>query len=128
MLFTMHHIVCDAWSIALLMKEVMRLYDVYSRGNPSPLPELAIQYSDYAVWQRQWLQGEALEEKLTAWERQFGDNPPLLELPIDDGRKAGLPARAAHQKLVLSRKLTEELRALGQRESATLVYDYAGSF
>jgi amino acid adenylation domain-containing protein len=127
-LFTMHHIVCDAWSVALLMKEVMRLYGVYSRGNPSTLPELVIQYRDYAVWQRQWLQGETLDEKLTAWERQFGDNPPLLELPIDDGCKAGVPARAARQKLTLSRELTEALRALGQRESATLFMTMLAAF
>ncbi len=119
-LFTMHHIVCDGWSVALLMKEVTRLYDVYSRGNPSPLPELAIQYSDYAVWQQQWLQGETLDEKLTAWERQFGDNPPLLELPTDDGSKTTLPARAARQKLLLSRELSQELKTLSQRENATL--------
>jgi acyl carrier protein len=127
-LFTMHHIVCDAWSIALLMNEVMRLYDVYSRGNPSPLAELAIQYGDYAVWQRQWLEGEALDEKLTAWERQFGDTPPLLELPIDDGCKASLPARAARQKLVLSRELTRELRTLSQRENATLFMTMLAAF
>jgi hypothetical protein len=127
-LFTMHHIVCDAWSIALVMKEVMRLYEVYSRGNPSVLPELAIQYRDYAVWQQQWLQGETLDEKLTAWERQFGDNPPLLELPMDDGAKASLPARAARQKLVLSRELTKELKALGQRENATLFMTMLAAF
>jgi amino acid adenylation domain-containing protein len=126
-LFTMHHIVCDGWSIALLRKEVMRLYDAYSRGNPSTLPELAIQYSDYAVWQRQWLEGEVLDEKLTAWERQFGDNPPLLELPID-GRKTGLPSRAARQKLSLSRELIEELRAIGRGESATLFMTMLAAF
>ena len=119
-LFTMHHIVCDGWSVALLMKEVTRLYDLYSRGNPSPLPELAIQYSDYAVWQQQWLQGETLDEKLTAWERQFGENPPLLELPTDDRARTTLPARAARQKLLLSRELTGELKTLSQRENSTL--------
>ena len=97
-LFTMHHIVCDGWSVAVLMKEVTQLYEVYSGGTPSTLAELAIQYSDYAVWQRQWLQGEALEEKLTAWERQFGQDPPLLELPVDDWTRDGMPARAAQQK------------------------------
>ena len=127
-LFTMHHIICDGWSIALLRKEVMRLYEVYSRGNPSPLPELTIQYSDYAVWQRQWLQGEAMDEKLTAWERQFGDNPPLLELPVDDWRDAGRPARAARQSLMLSREMTQELRALSQRESATLFMTMLAAF
>ena len=127
-LFTMHHIICDAWSIALLRKEVMRLYEVYSRGTPSPLPELEIQYSDYAMWQRQWLQGEALEEKLTAWERQFGDDPPLLELPVDEWRNAGMPARAAKQQLVLSRELSHALRVLGQRESATLFMTMLAAF
>src|SRR6185295_12974332 len=91
-LFTMHHIICDGWSVAVLMKEVTRLYEVYSQGTPSTLAELEIQYGDYAVWQRQWLEGEALEEKLTAWERQFGDDPPLLELPVDDWPRDGMPA------------------------------------
>jgi hypothetical protein len=127
-LFTMHHIICDGWSIAVLMKEVMRLYEAYSRGTPSPLPELTIQYSDYAVWQRQWLQGETLDEKLTAFERQFGDDPPLLELPVDDWRNDGMPARAARQKLMLSRELTQELRALGQRENATLFMTMLAAF
>ena len=127
-LFTMHHIVCDGWSIAVLMKELMRLYDAYSRGAPSPLPELEIQYSDYAEWQRQWLQGEVLDEKLTDWERQFGDDPPLLELPVDDGCTTGTPARAALQKLVLSRELTHELKALGQRESATMFMTMLAAF
>jgi non-ribosomal peptide synthetase component F len=127
-LFTMHHIICDGWSVAVLMKEVMRLYEVYSCGIPSPLRELEIQYSDYAVWQRQWLQGEALEEKLAAWELQFGDDPPLLELPVDDWRNAGMPARAAQQKLLLSRELTQALRALGQGESATLFMTMLAAF
>jgi len=109
-------------------KELMRLYDVYSRGAPSPLPELEIQYSDYAEWQRQWLQGEVLDEKLTDWERQFGDDPPLLELPVDDGCRTGTPARAALQKLVLSRELTHELKALGQRESATMFMTMLAAF
>lgn len=119
-LFTMHHIICDGWSVTLLMKEVMRLYEVYSGGNPSTLSELAIQYGDYAVWQRQWLQGEALEEKLKAWKRQFGDKPPALELPVDHQRKADVAERAATHELMLSQELTRALRALSQRESATL--------
>ena len=127
-LFTMHHITCDAWSIAQLMKEVTRLYEAYSRGNPSPLRDLAIQYGDYAVWQRQWLQGEVLDEKLTAWERQFGDNPPVVELPADTECNAGMPARAARQKLVLSQELTQELKALGQRESATMFMTMLAAF
>jgi amino acid adenylation domain-containing protein len=127
-LFTMHHIICDGWSVGLLMTEVMRLYEVYSRGNPSPLRELEIQYGDYAAWQRQWLQGEALEEKVRAWKRQFGDKPPVLELPVDHWRKNGMPARAAIEKLVLSQELTQSLRALSQRESATLFMTMLAAF
>jgi acyl carrier protein len=131
-LFTMHHIICDGWSVAVLMKEVMRLYEAYSKGQPSPLQELQIQYSDYAVWQRQWLQGDALEEKLTAWERQFGDNPPLLELPVDvvhaQGHKGSQSARGAVQKLVLTPEMTQELKALGQRESTTLFMTMLAAF
>ena len=127
-LFTMHHIACDGWSITLLMNEVMQLYDVYSRGNPSSLHELQIQYGDFAVWQRQWLQGDALEEKLTAWKRQFGDKLPVLELPIDRARKADVAARGAVQKLVLSQELTHSLRALSQRENATLFMTLLAAF
>jgi hypothetical protein len=127
-LFTMHHIVCDGWSVAVLMKEVMQLYEVYSGGTPSTLAELAIQYSDYAVWQRQWLEGEALEEKLTAWERQFGQDPPLLELPVDDWARDRMPARAAQQKMLLSQELSQALRAVGQRESATLFMTMLAAF
>ena len=127
-LVTMHHIICDGWSVSLLMKEVMRLYEVYSRGNPSPISELPIQYGDYAVWQRQWLQGEVLEEKLNAWKGQFGDNPPVLELPVDHRRKDDMPARAAIQTLVLSQELTHSLRALSQRESATLFMTMLAAF
>jgi hypothetical protein len=124
----MHHIICDGWSVAVLMKEVSRLYEVYSQGTPSTLAELEIQYGDYAVWQRQWLDGEALEEKLTAWERQFGSDPPLLELPVDDWLRDGMPARAALQQTVLSRELTAALKALGQAESATLFMTMLAAF
>jgi non-ribosomal peptide synthetase component F len=127
-LFTMHHIICDGWSVAIMMKEIMQLYEVYSRGTPSPLPELEIQYSDYAMWQQQWLQGEALEQRLTAWERQFGDNPPVLELPVDHFLSDDTPARAALRELVLSRELSQELKALGQRENATLFMTMLAAF
>ena len=80
-LFTMHHIVSDLWSMGLLIKEVATLYEAYSRGEESPLPELAIQYSDFAAWQREWLQGEELERQLSYWRKQLGGELPVLELP-----------------------------------------------
>jgi hypothetical protein len=81
LLLTMHHIVSDGWSMSILFRELSVLYEAFSTGRPSPLPELAIQYADFAVWQRQWLQGEVLEEQLDA-------APPLLELPTDRPRPA----------------------------------------
>jgi acyl carrier protein len=127
-LFTMHHIACDGWSITLLIKEVMRLYDEYSHGNPSSLPELKIQYGDFAVWQRQYLEGAALEEKLTAWKRQFGDKLPVLELPVDRRRKSDAAARGEIQKLVLPPELAHSLRALSQRENVTLFMTLLAAF
>src|SRR5215204_1338450 len=75
LLLTMHHIVCDGWSIDVLIREVTVLYQAFAKGRPSPLPELPIQYADYAVWQREWLQGEALEEQLDYWRRHLAAAP-----------------------------------------------------
>src|SRR5262245_32760206 len=80
-LLNMHHIVSDGWSFRVLFRELATLYESFAIGNPSPLPELPIQYADYAVWQRQWLQGEVLASQLAYWQQQLGGNPPRLELP-----------------------------------------------
>ena len=74
-LLTMHHIVSDGWSMGVLMREVAALYAAYAAGTESPLAELEIQYADYAVWQREWLQGEVLEEQLEYWRRAVGGAP-----------------------------------------------------
>jgi SAM-dependent methyltransferase len=127
-LFTMHHIISDGWSVSLLMREVMWLYEAYRRGEPSPLRELPIQYGDFAVWQRRWLRGEVLEEKLASWKRRFGENLPVLELPADRPQKAGRDARGAGQKLVLTQELAQALDALSQREGATLFMTLLAAF
>ena len=80
--FTMHHIVSDGWSMGVLVREFVQLYEVFSRGQPSPLAELPIQYVDYAVWQRGWLQGEVLEKQLGYWKEKLA-SAPVLELPTD---------------------------------------------
>src|SRR5437879_5839149 len=85
LLVTMHHIVSDGWSMGVLVQEVNALYSAYVGGEESPLPELAIQYADYAVWQRQWLSGRRLEEQLEYWRRQLAGLMPL-ELPTDHSR------------------------------------------
>ncbi|NPC87309.1 hypothetical protein HPC49_55185, partial [Pyxidicoccus fallax] len=79
LLLNIHHIVSDGWSTGVLVREMAALYDAFRQGLPSPLPELAVQYADYAVWQRSWLQGEALDSQLRWWKQQLAGAPPHLE-------------------------------------------------
>ncbi|MCA1612829.1 MAG: amino acid adenylation domain-containing protein [Acidobacteria bacterium] len=120
LLFTMHHIVSDGWSMGILIREVATLYGAFTTDRPSPLPELPIQYADFAVWQREWLQGDALETQLAYWRRQLGDNPPVLELNTDHPRPFVRTTRGARHSHRLSPELTNELRDLSRREGATL--------
>jgi amino acid adenylation domain-containing protein/non-ribosomal peptide synthase protein (TIGR01720 family)/FkbM family methyltransferase len=126
-LFTMHHIVCDVWSIGILSQEVEALYQAYSAGEPSPLPELEIQYADYAVWQRNWLQGEVLKQQLNYWSGQLARFEPL-ELPTDYPRPALATYRGASLSLNLSNELTQELRAFSRREGVTLFMTLLATF
>ena len=82
LLLTMHHIVSDSWSTRVLFQELSVLYEAFSTDSPSPLPALTLQYADFARWQRQWLQGEVLEQQLSYWKQRLGDTRPVLELPI----------------------------------------------
>ena len=120
MLFTMHHIVSDGWSMGILVSEVTALYGAYSRGEESPLHELPIQYADYAAWQRDWLQGEVLEEQLSYWKSQLGGELPMLELPTDRPRPPLQSFRGQHQFLSLPAPLSEAIRELSRQEGATL--------
>ncbi|HEX2188915.1 MAG TPA: amino acid adenylation domain-containing protein, partial [Longimicrobiaceae bacterium] len=117
--FTMHHVVGDGWSVGVLAREVSTLYDAYSRGRDSPLPELPVQYADFAAWQREWLTGEALDSQLRYWREKLDGVPPLLELPTDHPRRSGPSATAACRRFVVSAETTRALRALGQREGTT---------
>src|SRR6185295_1342843 len=87
-LFTIHHIISDAWSLNLLAVELANLYEAYRHGNSSPLPPLPLQYADFAVWQREVLQGELLESQLNYWRQQLADASFVLELPTDRPRLA----------------------------------------
>ena len=86
LLLTMHHSVSDGWSISVLMREMAVLYHAFSTGQPSPLPDLPIQYIDYAIWQRKWLTGEVLEQQAGYWKRQLSGDLPTLDLPTDHPR------------------------------------------
>src|SRR5262249_402261 len=87
LLFTMHHIVSDGWSMGILIREVGGVYQGYSAGEESPLAELPIQYADFAIWQREWLKGEVLERQIKYWRERLKDLP-VLELPTDHPRPA----------------------------------------
>ena len=120
LLLTQHHIVSDGWSLGVLVREVSALYAAFARGEADPLPPLAVQYPDYALWQRGWLQGEALREQLDFWRGHLGGAPALLELPADRPRPPVQSYIGDRLRLNLSPELSAGLRALSQRHGATV--------
>jgi amino acid adenylation domain-containing protein len=120
MLLAMHHIVSDAWSIGVLAREVGELYGVAIEGRASNLPELKIQYADYACWQRRYMTGAVLEGHLAYWKRQLAGDLPTLRLPTDHPQPTASSRRGASQTLILPAELSQSLTALSQREGVTL--------
>ncbi|HEY3570077.1 MAG TPA: amino acid adenylation domain-containing protein, partial [Thermoanaerobaculia bacterium] len=116
---TMHHIVSDGWSMGVLIRELGDLYAAFSLGRPSPLPELPVQYADFARWQREQLRGEALEAEIAYWRERLAGAQPL-ELPTDRPRPPLQTTRGAAHPLFLPRELRDGLVAFGRREGATL--------
>lgn len=119
MALTMHHIVTDWWSFGIFYEELTRLYEAFSTAKPSPLPELPIQYADFAAWQRQWLQGEVLAEHLSYWKRRLSGSPPHLELPADYPRPPVQGFDGRRYFFTLPRFLSTKLKALAQQEGVT---------
>ncbi|NVJ19573.1 condensation domain-containing protein, partial [Myxococcus sp. AM010] len=119
LVLVMHHIVSDGWSMGVLVRELVALYEAYSQGRESPLPELEVQYADYAVWQREWLKGEVLEEQLGYWRKQLAGAPVALELPTDKVRPAVQTYRGDTRGLEWPKGLWEGVKGLAQRENAT---------
>ncbi|QLE40077.1 amino acid adenylation domain-containing protein [Nostoc sp. C052] len=120
LLVCMHHIVSDGWSIGVLVQELTTLYKAYAQGQPSNAAPLPIQYADFALWQRQWLQGEVLQSQLSYWQKQLANAPALLSLPTDRPRPAVQTFAGAHQKFALSLELTQKLTQLSQQQGVTL--------
>jgi amino acid adenylation domain-containing protein len=120
LLVTMHHIVSDGWSRAIWNEEAAALYQSYHEGRSSTLPELSLQYGDYASWQREYLQGERLERGLSYWRKQLAGATEVLELPTDYPRPVMRSYRGASERWQLSRELSEQLQELSQREGVTL--------
>ncbi len=136
-LLTMHHIISDGWSTGVLVAEVAQLYQAFCEDKPPPLPELPVQYVDFALWQREWMDEMGLERHLQFWKRELEGIPEVLELPTDRPRPAVQTYNGATYKFRLSKKLTAGLRHLAQQEDATLfmvllaafqtlLYRYAG--
>ncbi len=128
LLLTVHHIAYDGWSTGVIIQELGAFYDAFSHGRPSLLPELPIQYADYAHWQRQWLQGEVLDSQMAYWKQQLDHLAPTLELPIDRPRPSVQSYRGAHYSFELSRNLYEKLLALSRQENVTLFMTLLAAF
>ena len=128
LLFTLHHIVSDGWSLGVLLRELAALYNAFVSGQPSPLPELPIQYGDFAVWQRQWLQGEVLEKQLRYWQQRLSGAVPTLDLPGDFRRSAVQSYQGASIKLTLPKTLHQDLSAFSREQDATLFMTLFGAF
>ncbi|MCU7881015.1 MAG: amino acid adenylation domain-containing protein [Candidatus Thiodiazotropha sp. (ex Lucinoma aequizonata)] len=120
LLLTLHHIIADDWSLGILIRELGILYAAGCQGHTAELPSLPIQYADFALWQRQWLQGDALQRQLDYWRKCLGDEPPVLTLPTDHSRPAVQNYRGAMHHFSLPPALPRALAALGRHHEATL--------
>lgn len=125
--FCLHHIVCDEWSLQLLLRELGELYNAFIEGGASPLPDLPIQYGDYTLWQRDWLQGAVLANKLAYWKKRLQDVPPRLNL----GRErllSGESHEGGREELELPQALCDQLRELSRRQGVTMYMTLLAAF
>ena len=120
LLLNMHHISSDGWSIGIFIRELCHAYLTFSQGQKPTLEPLPIQYSDFATWQRNWLQGEVLETQINYWKKQLKDAPPRLELPTDYPRPPIQSYKGSHYSHTLTPELTEQLKTLSQQEGVSL--------
>ncbi|HEY0738822.1 MAG TPA: amino acid adenylation domain-containing protein, partial [Herpetosiphonaceae bacterium] len=131
-LLTIHHIVFDGWSIGIFLRELTQLYAalIHNQSHPegTRLPELPIQYADFAIWQRAWLQGDVLQQQLSYWQRQLDGSLPVLELPTDYPRPPILTYEGATREQRLSLALMQQLQAVSQREGTTLFMTLLAAF
>ena len=128
LMLVVHHIVFDGWSGNLMAGELAALYEAFAQERPSPLPELAIHYADYAVWQREWMQGAVRDRQMDYWRRQLADAPAVLELPTDRPRAAVQSHRGDIYTHVIGRELVDRLKIFSQAEGTTLFMTLLASF
>lgn len=128
LVLTLHHIITDGWSMEILLKELSVLYATDLAGSPPPLPALPCQYADYAVWQRNWLQGDVLADQVTYWRRQLAGSPPVLELPTDYPRPAVPSYRGGRHRFTFPVELTQSLHTLTHQSDVSLFMTLLAAF
>ena len=128
LLLTMHHIISDAWSAGIFLQELTALYEAFCAGKPSPLPELTLQYADYAAQEREWLQGDVLEKQLAFWRERLKGSPPVLDLPLDHPRPTSRTFQGACEMLHVPLDTLRALKELGREEGATLFMALMAAF
>ncbi|MGY2316378.1 non-ribosomal peptide synthase/polyketide synthase [Pseudomonas sp. SDO5522_S412] len=128
LLLTLHHIVSDGWSMNVLIDEFIRCYDAHERNEPPQLPALPIQYSDYALWQRRWLEAGEQARQLEYWQARLGDEHPVLELPIDHPRPAMPSYQGTRHDFAIDPALAAQLRSCAQKHNVTLFMLLLGAF
>lgn len=128
MLLVMHHIVSDGWSLSIFIQEVAILYKVLAAGHPSPLPDLQVQYADFAHWQRQWMQGKVLDEQISFWKEQLKNAPPVLNLPLDHPRPNYQSTHGTTYFFGFSDQLRLSIEALAKKEDVTKFMIYLAAF
>lgn len=119
-LFTLHHSISDGWSLNVLVREMIELYTAFSQNRPSPLEPLPVQYADFAIWQREWLQGDTLKRELDYWSKQLRGAPTRLELPTDRPYTQHSNREGALHSFTIPPNVTAKLKEIARREEATL--------
>ncbi|CAG0927432.1 partial arthrofactin-type cyclic lipopeptide synthetase C, partial [Thermoflexales bacterium] len=128
LLLNLHHIIYDGWSMGVLLPELTTLYRAFCTGQPAALPELPIQYADYAIWQRQWLSGDTLAQQLAYWQQQFSGEIPTLDLPTDRPRPPIQTFHGATHSFQVAPRLTQQLLTLSHEAGATLFMTLLAAF
>jgi amino acid adenylation domain-containing protein len=128
LVIAMHHIISDGWSMGVFLRELATIYEAFCAGQPSPLPELPVQYADYSVWQREWMQGEVLDAQLSYWRQHLADAPRTLEIAADRARPAIQTFAGARHYTELPAGVADRLRAFSRRERVTLFMTLFAAF
>jgi len=128
LVLTVHHVVSDGWSTPIMVEELVRFYEAFSTGSEANLPPLPIQYADYAVWQRQWMEAGEQARQLAYWQAQLGSEQPVLALPMDRARPAVRSNQGAKVGFDLAPSLVRDLNSLAQQQGVTLFMLLLASF